>query len=131
MYTISLKTKSGDSIQDITHAVASVVAKSGIKEGFCLVSSPHTTAGITVNENSDPDVKSDILMELGKIVPLTDNYRHMEGNSAAHLKASLMGFSAVIPVSSGKIVLGIWQGIYFCEFDGPRERKVNITVTGS
>jgi len=131
MYTISLKTKSGDSIQDITQAVASVVAKSGIKEGFCLVSSPHTTAGITVNENSDPDVKSDILMELGKIVPLTDNYRHMEGNSAAHLKASLMGFSAVIPVSSGKIVLGIWQGIYFCEFDGPRERKVNITVTGS
>ena len=131
MYTISLKTKSGDSIQDITHAVAPVVAKSGIKEGFCLVSSPHTTAGITVNENSDPDVKSDILMELGKIVPLTDNYRHMEGNSAAHLKASLMGFSAVIPVSSGKIVLGIWQGIYFCEFDGPRERKVNITVTGS
>lgn len=117
-------------MNEITAAVSTIVAQSGVREGICLVSSPHTTAGITVNENADPDMKHDVLMELGKIVPLEDGYRHMEGNSAAHLKASLIGLSATLPVSDGKLVLGTWQGIYFCDFDGPRSRRVLVSIIG-
>jgi len=127
---IPVSTPAGDSMNDITGNVTAAVADSGIHEGFCLVSSPHTTAGITVNENADPDVTKDMMMELGKIVPLNDSYRHMEGNSAAHLKATLTGLSVTLPISDGRLVLGTWQGIYFCDYDGPRQRRVLITTLG-
>jgi secondary thiamine-phosphate synthase enzyme len=127
---IPVSTSAGDTMKDITGSVAAAVADSGIHEGLCLVSSPHTTAGITVNENADPDVTKDMIMELGKIVPLNDSYRHMEGNSAAHLNATLTGLSVTLPISDGRLLLGTWQGIYFCDYDGPRQRKVLITILG-
>ena len=128
--TISISTSPGDSMNDISSGVAAAVADSGVKDGLCLISSPHTTAGITINENADPDVKTDILMELSKLVPLNDGYRHMEGNSAAHLKATLTGLSVTLPISEGCLVLGTWQGIYFCDYDGPRQRRVLVTIIG-
>jgi secondary thiamine-phosphate synthase enzyme len=100
--------------------------KSGIREGLCLLFVPHTTAAITINENADPDVVRDLLVTLERLVPRHGDYRHGEGNSDAHLKASLMGFSCQIPVSGGRLALGTWQGIYFCEFDGPRRRQLCI-----
>lgn len=127
---ISVSTGGGDSMNDISAAVAAAVADSAVQEGLCLVSSPHTTAGITVNENADPDVQTDMLMEIGKVVPMNDGYRHREGNSAAHLKATFTGLSVTLPISSGQLVLGTWQGIYFCDFDGPRQRRVLVTVIG-
>ncbi|MFP4619583.1 MAG: secondary thiamine-phosphate synthase enzyme YjbQ, partial [Spirochaetaceae bacterium] len=102
--------------------------KSGIGDGMCTVFIPHTTCGVTLNENADPSVRSDIRMELDKIVPLQDGYAHMEGNSAAHIKASLMGSSVSIPLQNGDLMLGTWQGIYLCEFDGPRTRSVVVTL---
>ncbi len=128
--TISISTSPGDSMNDISSGVSAAVADSGVEEGLCLISSPHTTAGITINENADPDVKTDMLMELGKLVPLNDGYRHMEGNSAAHLKATLTGLSVTLPISEGCLVLGTWQGIYFCDYDGPRQRRVLVTIIG-
>lgn len=111
---------------DITDDVQRMVSKSKVKEGLCFVFVPHTTAGITINENADPSVRKDILYELNKIVPHNDNYEHSEGNSAAHIKASLLGFSVSIFVNNGQLQLGTWQGIYFAEFDGPRTRQVWI-----
>ncbi|MCD6343203.1 MAG: YjbQ family protein [Spirochaetaceae bacterium] len=127
---VSLSTASGSSMTDISSDVASAVSKSGIKEGICLVSSPHTTAGITINENADPDVKTDMMMEIDKLIPLSDGYLHMEGNSAAHIKATFTGLSVTLPVSEGQLVLGTWQGIYFCDYDGPRQRRVLVTIIG-
>lgn len=127
---VPVSTSAGDTMNDITGSVAAAVADSGIQEGLCLVSSPHTTAGITINENADPDVTKDMMMELGKIVPLNDSYRHMEGNSAAHLKATLTGLSVTLPISDGRLVLGTWQGVFFCDYDGPRQRRVLITILG-
>ncbi|RKX89998.1 MAG: YjbQ family protein [Spirochaetes bacterium] len=127
---VSLSTASGSSMTDISSDVASAVSKSGIKEGICLVSSPHTTAGITINENADPDVKTDMMMEIDKLIPLSDGYLHMEGNSAAHIKATFTGPSVTLPVSEGQLVLGTWQGIYFCDYDGPRQRRVLVTIIG-
>ena len=118
-------------MNDITSPVAAAVENSGVQEGLCLISSPHTTAGITINENADPDVKRDMLMEIGRIVPISDGYRHREGNSAAHIKATFTGLSVTLPVSGGRLVLGTWQGIYFCDFDGPRQRRALVTVIGS
>ncbi len=115
---------------DITSAVSQIVAESGVTEGLCLISSPHTTAGVTINENADPDVQTDMMMEIGKIVPREDGYRHMEGNSAAHLKATFTGLSVTLPISEGHLVLGTWQGVYFCDYDGPRRRRVMVTVIG-
>lgn len=117
-------------MNDITGEVSAIVADGGVEEGLCLVSSPHTTAGITVNENADPDVKKDMMMEIGKIVPREDGYRHMEGNSAAHLKATLTGISVTLPINGGRIALGTWQGIYFCDYDGPRRRRITVTIIG-
>ncbi len=97
-------------------------------EGICTVYIPHTTCGVTINENADPSVRQDIIMELNKVIPFDDGYRHLEGNSAAHIKASLMGASVCIPVSGGQMLLGTWQGIYLCEFDGPRTRSVIVSV---
>ncbi len=113
---------------DVTHSVQEAVKKARIEDGVCILFIPHTTAGVTINENADPSVTKDILMELGKIVPFEDRYQHTEGNSAAHIKASLMGCSQTVLVESGKLVLGTWQGIFFCEFDGPRSRKVHVKV---
>jgi secondary thiamine-phosphate synthase enzyme len=127
---ISLNTASGSSMNDITEEVSAAVLKSGIREGLCLISSPHTTAGITINENADPDVKTDMIKEISKIVPMNDAYRHMEGNSAAHIKATFTGLSVSLPVSGGRLVLGTWQGIYFCDYDGPRQRRVLVTIIG-
>ncbi len=118
-------------IIDITAQLQSIVSSNGIREGVCHVFIPHTTAGITINENADPDVKADILMEINKIVPFQDNYRHMEGNSAAHIKASLFGSSQVILIQNGRIQLGTWQGVFFCEFDGPRSRNVWVSLIKS
>ena len=97
-----------------------------MRDGICLVFVPHTTAGVTINENADPSVRRDMLHGIDKVVPLDDGYQHSEGNSAAHLKSSLFGCSCLVPVEAGRLVLGTWQGIYFCEFDGPRTRKVQV-----
>lgn len=113
---------------DITAAVSTIITENGISEGLCLISSPHTTAGVTINENADPDVQTDMMMEIGKIIPREDDYRHREGNSAAHLKATLTGLSVTLPISNGHLVLGTWQGIYFCDYDGPRQRRVMVTI---
>lgn len=121
-----VKTHSRFGMIDITGDVRSVLEKSGVKNGACYIFVPHTTAAVTINENADPDVPKDILMEMDRIVPLYDDYRHSEGNSAAHIKASLFGSSEVVLVEDGKLVLGIWQSIFFCEFDGPRTRKVMV-----
>lgn len=126
--TLPVQTRSHSELHDITRAVAEIVQNSNVQEGRCSVYVPHTTCGVTINENADPSVKQDILMELDKRIPWNDNYSHSEGNSAAHLKASLMGFSVSIPISSGRMMLGTWQGIYLCEFDGPRSRRVIISI---
>lgn len=131
MKELSVKTSSRVELVDITGIVQEVVAKSGAKSGLCCVYVPHTTAGITINENADPSVRKDIIKELNKAVPFEDNYSHMEGNAAAHIKASLIGFSQNILFQDKRLVLGTWQGIYFCEFDGPRNRKVYVKVIGN
>lgn len=113
---------------DITREVQNAVTQSGVRDGLCTVFIPHTTAAVTINENADPDVVRDFTTEINKIVPWEDGYYHMEGNSAAHLKASMIGFSEQIIVEDGRLVLGTWQGIYFCEYDGPRTRKVYVKV---
>jgi secondary thiamine-phosphate synthase enzyme len=113
---------------DITHSVQEAVHKSEVKEGICFIFIPHTTAAVTINENADPSVNQDMSMELNKVVPFDDRYYHLEGNSAAHIKSSLVGCSQTVFVESGKLVLGTWQGIFFCEFDGPRSRKVYVKV---
>jgi secondary thiamine-phosphate synthase enzyme len=113
---------------DITPAVREAVKKSGAEEGLCVVYCPHTTAGITINENADPDVVKDLLYGLGKAFPDRSEFRHSEGNSAAHLKASCIGSSVTLIVEKGAPLLGTWQGVYFCEFDGPRERKCHIKI---
>jgi len=116
---------------DITSEVKKAVRDAGVSQGFCTVFVPHTTAGVTINENADPSVVRDMLMELEKVVPFNDHYTHREGNSAAHIKASLMGSAVQLIVDAGRLSLGTWQGIYFCEFDGPRRRSVQVQVLGS
>ena len=128
METFSVKTSSRTDLVDITREVVAAVAGTGLRDGLCVVYVPHTTAGITINENADPAVREDIAATLERMVPWNGPYRHSEGNSAAHVKATLVGFSATIPVQAGRLVLGTWQGIYFCEFDGPRTRKVHVTL---
>jgi secondary thiamine-phosphate synthase enzyme len=127
----SVPTHSKTEMINIDHLVQQAVAESQVRMGICHVFVPHTTAGVTINENADPAVIRDILMELNKIIPLDDGYRHMEGNSAAHIKSSLTGCSQTIAVEKGQLVLGTWQSVFFCEFDGPRQRKVIIQVMGS
>lgn len=126
-----LHTTDRTAISDITSKVQSVIDGTNIKDGICYVFIPHTTAGVTINENADPDVKSDILKEMNKVIPFNDGYRHSEGNSAAHIKTSLFGNSECILVESGQLQLGTWQGIFFCEFDGPRTRHVWVKLMKS
>ena len=130
MDEISVKTSSHTQFIDITSKVSEVLQKTGIKDGICTVFTPHTTAGITINENADPDVPRDIIKEMEKVVPLNDGYAHIEGNSAAHIKSSLFGCSETIIVRNGTLVLGTWQSVFFCEFDGPRNRKVWVEIIG-
>ena len=125
---ITIKTNTQTQILDITAQVQKVVSESGIAEGLCCVFIPHTTAGVTINENADPNVKQDIIMELNKVIPFNDNYSHLEGNSAAHIKASIIGSSVNIPVKDNNLLLGTWQGICFCEFDGPRQRHFYVKI---
>ena len=112
---------------DITGQVRKIVASGNVQNGLCQIFVPHTTAGVTINENADPDVVTDMLAALGKIVPDL-HYRHSEGNSPAHVKSSLVGCSITVPISEGRLCLGTWQGIYFCEFDGPRTRRFYIEI---
>ena len=125
---IEVQTQARTEFVDMTAHIQRIVQKCGIESGVCYAFVPHTTAGITINENADPDVQHDMVMEMNKIVPFEDHYAHYEGNSAAHIKASLLGSSVSVFVEDGLLVLGKWQGIYFCEFDGPRRRKVFIKV---
>lgn len=131
MVTLKVKTSSRTDFREITREVASAAGDSGVKEGACLVFVPHTTAGVTINENADPNARRDIESTLDRMVPWEGPYLHAEGNSAAHVKTSMVGQSTVIPVQGGKLVLGTWQGIYLCEFDGPRTRKVHVQFIGS
>ena len=128
MQIFQVKTSTQTEFIDITRSVQEAVKKTGVEDGICIIFIPHTTAAVTINENADPSVVQDIVMELNKIIPFKNQYRHMEGNSPAHIKASLVGCSEIVLVESGKLVLGTWQGIFFCEFDGPRNRKVHVKV---
>lgn len=131
METLNVRTGGRTDLIDITARVAEAVAGSGASDGVCLVYVPHTTAAVTINENADPSVPRDIEMELDKVIPWRDGYAHGEGNSAAHIKSSLVGCSELVPVSGGRLTLGTWQGIFFCEFDGPRSRRVHVQVIGA
>lgn len=125
---LRVKSNSRTELVDITQGVMRLVAESGIRSGVCHVFVPHTTSGVTINENTDPNVGRDILKELNKIIPFEDDYGHTEGNSAAHIKSTLVGTSRSVMVEEGRLVLGTWQAIFFCEFDGPRERRVMVKV---
>ncbi len=129
VYEITLKTTGRNQFIDITRQVESIVLQSGVRRGICVIYVPHTTAGVTINENADPTVRKDIISSLEKLVPWREPfYEHAEGNSAAHIKSSLVGCNQTVIVQEGKLLLGTWQGIYFCEFDGPRTRKVYVKV---
>ena len=123
---LPVKTRSRTELVDITGDVQAAIGEAGVRDGFCMVFVPHTTAAVTINENADPTVKDDMLKVINKVIPWDDGYRHLEGNSAAHIKSTLVGASELLAVVGGKLQLGTWQGIFFCEFDGPRRRKVHL-----
>jgi secondary thiamine-phosphate synthase enzyme len=129
--TFRLRTIRKVELIEITDRVRQTVRESRAAEGFCIVFVPHTTAGVTINENADPSVAQDLIMQLREIAPADDRYRHSEGNSAAHIQASLIGASQTVCIDAGELRLGRWQGIFFCEFDGPRAREVFIQVIGA
>jgi len=128
MKSIPIKTGSQFDMINITAQIQNLVDESGIVDGIVHLFIPHTTAAMTINEGADPSVMKDIMKELDKIVPLRDNYQHMEGNSAAHIKSTLVGASEMVMIENGSLVLGTWQAIFFCEFDGPRQRKVFVKI---
>ena len=130
IYTLTIRTNARNQLIDVTRQVRDVVRKSGIKEGICVLFVPHTTAGITVNENADPSVREDISDTLVRLVPPNYTYKHLEGNADSHVKSVIVGPSLTLLVSNGDIVFGTWQGIFFCEFDGPRTRKLMVRVIG-
>lgn len=130
MISFVVKTSKRCEMIDITDEVMQSVHESGISEGIATIFIPHTTAGVTINENADPSVVRDILTTLDRVIPRNGDYMHSEGNSDSHIKAGMMGFSTQVIVHQGKLALGTWQGIYFCEFDGPRNRKVWVKVIG-
>jgi secondary thiamine-phosphate synthase enzyme len=131
MEIIDVRTNSRVEALDITARVQDAVASLGVTSGAAVVCAAHTTAGLTINENADPDVMSDAMETLTRLIPREGPYAHMEGNSDAHLKSSLMGHSVFVPVEEGRLQLGTWQGVYFCEFDGPRSRRVFVQVLAS
>ena len=125
----TVTTKSRSQMIDVTSRVQAIVTKLRVSEGFVLVYNPHTTAAVTINENADPDVQHDLLTKLGELIPKSEKfYQHSEGNSDSHLKAAMLGSSATVLIEDGELVLGRWQGIYFCEFDGPRQREMLVKV---
>ena len=128
IHTLTIRTKSKVEFVDITQQVREIVRKSGVREGVCYVYAPHTTAAVTINENADPSVVRDIIDALDRLVPQAARYSHLEGNAPAHIKSTLVGASEVILVEGGDLVLGTWQGIFFCEFDGPRRRRAIVQV---
>ena len=128
IHSFRVSTSKKSELIDITPQVKEIVEKTRVRSGLCILYVPHTTAGVTLNENADPHVAQDILMGLDKVVPSHDRYLHSEGNSPAHIKASLIGCSETVLVESGELVLGTWQGVYFCEFDGPRNRTVHVRM---
>ncbi|MCP4134235.1 MAG: YjbQ family protein [bacterium] len=130
METFGVKTGKREELIDITGSVKEIVRKSGVSSGLCVVYTPHTTAGITINENADPTVQRDIIKGLLSFKLENISFDHMEGNSPAHIKSSLFGCSETIIIENGSLVLGTWQGIYYCEFDGPRSRKVMVSIIG-
>lgn len=131
VYKFNVNTGKQCAMIDITAEVQKIVTESGVEDGICMVYIPHTTAAVTINENADPDVVRDMLYELDKIVPHSDGYKHFEGNSAAHIKSSMFGFSENVIIDSGRLLLGRWQGIYLCEFDGARSRTVYLKIIDS
>jgi len=128
MKILEIKTNKKIEFIDITNHIDKILKEENIKNGICYLYIPHTTAGITINENADPSVKEDIIDMLNKIVPENLNYKHLEGNSPAHIKSSLIGHSEIVFIENGKLALGTWQGIFLCEFDGPRRRKILIKI---
>lgn len=129
LYTLPISTSKRDEMRDITRDVSSLISQSGVQEGIVVVYCPHTTAGIAINENADPDVKHDVIMRLDEVYPWEHpKYRHMEGNTASHLKSITTGPSQTIIIQEGRMLLGRWQGIYFCEFDGPRKREYMVKI---
>ncbi len=131
IYRLSIRTTAHSQMIDITSQVENFVRKSGVKDGLCTVYVPHTTAAVTINENADPSVRHDILETLEKIVPWDWDYTHLEGNAAAHIKAAVIGSDRTVMIENGRLLLGTWQGIYFCEFDGPRHRTVYVKIISS
>jgi secondary thiamine-phosphate synthase enzyme len=125
---LSVKSREKTELIDITTDINQLIQKSGTDQGLCMIYVPHTTAAVTINESADPSVKSDILMILNQIIPWEANYRHLEGNSPAHIKSTLVGSSELIAIENHRLALGTWQGIFFCEFDGPRTRKVDVRI---
>ncbi|MCD6290404.1 MAG: YjbQ family protein [Anaerolineae bacterium] len=131
MERLTITTRSHEEMVDITSAVQEVVSRSGVRDGMCCIFAPHTTAGVTLNENWDPDVRHDLLVSLDDMAPASPQHRHAEGNSPAHVKASLCGSSAIVFIEDGRLQLGRWQGIYLAEFDGPRRRQVWVKVVSA
>jgi secondary thiamine-phosphate synthase enzyme len=127
--TVNIRSKAKTEFIDITDEVQKIVRDSGVKTGICHLYVPHTTAAVTINEGADPSVKRDILATLNRVIPFDGDYHHVEGNSAAHIKSSLVGVNETLLIEEGKLVLGTWQAVYFCEFDGPRHRRVLMRVT--
>lgn len=128
LFEFNIKTKKEQEFVDITNIINEAISEEEIESGFALVYCPHTTAGITINENGDPDVVRDMIMQLNKLIPVEGDYKHLEGNSHAHLKSSYVGIDKNIIIYDGKLLLGKWQSIYFCEFDGPRNRKFFVKI---
>ncbi|MFD1991450.1 secondary thiamine-phosphate synthase enzyme YjbQ [Paenibacillus nicotianae] len=129
LYTLPISTSKRDEMRDITRDVSSLITQSGVQEGIVVIYCPHTTAGIAINENADPDVKHDVIMRLDEVYPWEHpKYRHMEGNTASHLKSITTGPSQTVIIQEGRMLLGRWQGIYFCEFDGPRKREYMVKI---
>ncbi len=126
--TLNVKSKSKTEFIDITEDIRALIKESGVQQGVCHIYVPHTTAGVTINEGADPAVKRDIITALNRLVPFEGDYHHTEGNSAAHIKSTLLGTAQVVLIEEGRLLLGTWQSIYFCEFDGPRHRRVLVKI---
>jgi len=126
--TLAVQTRNRTEFLDLTRQIQAAVQESGVREGLCHLFVPHTTAAVTINENADPSVKTDILMVLNKVISDHEPYRHAEGNSPAHIKASLVGPQLTLLINGGRLVLGTWQGVFFCEFDGPRQRRLHLKI---
>lgn len=129
-YVIEVSTKSGQNFVEITPMIIEQVKRSGVKNGVCFIYVPHTTAGVTLNENADTSVAKDILNTLNRLIPVDSEYNHFEGNAHAHIKASIVGHNATLLVEEGELVLGTWQGVFLCEFDGPRRRRILVKIVG-